>query len=115
MLHKNLFLLASAGFLILAPMVNLLGMETKVEEQKVTTVKGSVSDEDVTRAVKDAFANDTNFVKFTPTVKVSTVNGVVTLAGTVDSQKAKSDLEAKARSVTGVTSVVNNLEVKVVK
>lgn len=117
MLSRNLFLLASAALLLVAPVAqhHLFGMDTTVKDQKVVSVKDAVSDEMVTVAVKDAFAKDNAFVKFTPTVKVTTVGGVVTLTGTVDSEKAKADLGAKAQSVGGVKSVDNKLEVKVVK
>ena len=45
-------------------------------------------------------------------VSVATAEGVVTLTGAVDSDAIKAKVEADAKSVEGVKSVVNNLTVK---
>ena len=45
-------------------------------------------------------------------VDVNVTNGVVTLAGEVPNAQVKAEAEQEARSVSGVTRVVNNLEVK---
>ena len=36
---------------------------------------------------------------------------MVTLQGSVNSQQQRTDIESKARTVTGVTQIINNLEV----
>ena len=45
-------------------------------------------------------------------LKVSVDKGAVTLKGTVKSDAEKMDAEAKAKAVAGVTSVINQLEIK---
>jgi osmotically-inducible protein OsmY len=53
----------------------------------------------------DRFSNLTN-------VDVNVTNGVVTLAGEVPNAQVKTEAEREARSVSGVTRVINNLQVK---
>jgi sensor domain CHASE-containing protein len=45
-------------------------------------------------------------------VDVNVTNGVVTLAGEVPNAQVKAEAEQEARSVAGVTRVINNLQVK---
>jgi osmotically-inducible protein OsmY len=45
-------------------------------------------------------------------IEVTTRSGVVTLEGRVMSQAEKDTIEASAKRVSGVLSVVNNLEVE---
>jgi len=52
----------------------------------------------------DRFSNLTN-------VDVNVTNGVVTLAGEVPNAQVKAEAEREARSVSGVTRVINNLQV----
>src|SRR5262245_28432714 len=44
-------------------------------------------------------------------VKIITIQGMVTLRGPVKNEKEKNAIEAKAKSVTGVKSVDNQLEI----
>jgi len=44
-------------------------------------------------------------------IGVSATDGVVTLSGSVDSSRTRTEAEQTARSVTGVTDVVNQLSV----
>ena len=45
-------------------------------------------------------------------VDVNVTNGVVALAGEVPNAQVKAEAEREARSVSGVTRVINNLQVK---
>jgi osmotically-inducible protein OsmY len=45
-------------------------------------------------------------------VDVNVTNGVVTLAGEVPNASVKAEAEQEARSASGVTRVINNLQVK---
>ena len=45
-------------------------------------------------------------------VDVNVTNGVVTLAGEVPNAQVKAEAEQETRSVSGVTRVINNLQVK---
>ncbi len=49
------------------------------------------------------------------TVEVETKNGVVTLSGTVETERAKSKAEKLTKKVSGVKGVVNKLRVEVTK
>lgn len=69
-----------------------------------------VDDASIHTAVKakltaDRFSNIVN-------VDINVTNGVVTLAGEVPNAQVKAEAEAEARSVKGVSKVVNNLQVK---
>jgi osmotically-inducible protein OsmY len=63
---------------------------------------------EIRRAITDDSAMSMN----ARNCKIVVSGGTVTLRGPVDSQAEKDAVEAKARAVTGVTSVVNELEVK---
>jgi osmotically-inducible protein OsmY len=72
------------------------GSDQQLADQVRTAIQGGVAE--ATDASKD--------------VQVSAAGGVVTLKGTVKSEEDKSRLESVAKSVPGVTSVENQLEVK---
>lgn len=69
-----------------------------------------VKDADITTGVKAKLAADSPALA--NAVAVTTAEGVVTLAGAVDSDAIKAKAEADAKSVKGVKSIVNNLIVK---
>ncbi|MGH9927890.1 MAG: BON domain-containing protein [Pyrinomonadaceae bacterium] len=68
------------------------------------------SDDTVTQNVRAKISADAPLS--TEVITVSTVNGVVTLAGMVKSEADKSRAEQLARSVEGVKSVINTLTPK---
>ena len=68
------------------------------------------SDEEIKKAVKDAFVYDPRVFSFNPNVEVS--NGVVTLSGVVDNVKAKNAAEQDAKNTFGVYAVKNHLKVR---
>jgi osmotically-inducible protein OsmY len=68
------------------------------------------SDEEIERAVQDAFLYDPRVMAFEPTVSVE--NGTVTLAGIVDNLAAKEAAEQDARNTVGVWRVRNHLKVR---
>jgi len=64
---------------------------------------------DIRKAILDDKAMSTN----AQNCKIITEKGgAVTLRGPVDSQAERDSIEAKAKAVAGVTSVVNQLEIK---
>ncbi len=75
------------------------------------TDKGPLDDTAITSAVKAKLAKDVA-LKSIATIEVNATNGVVTLAGEVPSAKEKEAAETVAKSVDGVESVKNNLQVK---
>jgi osmotically-inducible protein OsmY len=70
----------------------------------------SRTDEEVARAVRDAFVYDPRVSSFDPQLHVST--GVVTLSGVVDNAAARRAAESDARNVVGVWRVRNHLKVR---
>ena len=70
-----------------------------------------VSDIQITTQVKAKLASDVSASSLT-NIEVNTTNGIVTLAGQVESSELKKSAETVARSVPGVVSVNNNLQVE---
>ena len=65
---------------------------------------------EITAAIKSKLAADVSLSTVT-NISVNSTNGVVTLAGQVDSEAIKAKVEAAARSVPKVVRVINNLQV----
>jgi hypothetical protein len=72
--------------------------------------EAQVDDLKITASVKTKLASDMG-LKTVPNIDVTSVNGIVTLAGTVDSAAAKDHAETIAKSVPQVAKVINNLQV----
>ena len=68
------------------------------------------TDEEIKKAVKDAFVYDPRVFSFNPDVEVR--GGVVTLSGVVDNAKAKQAAEQDAKNTAGVYAVKNHLKVR---
>jgi osmotically-inducible protein OsmY len=73
---------------------------------------GPVDDEQLTAQVRTELASSTRTWHL-PQPEVSVSGGVVTLTGTVPHEVGRADLENAARSVRGVTAVVNHVTVEV--
>jgi osmotically-inducible protein OsmY len=65
----------------------------------------------ITRAIRKAVVADKDLSTKAHNVKIVTANGVVTLRGPVDSSEEKDKIASKAKSVAGVKSVDNKLEI----
>lgn len=72
--------------------------------------EGQANDLEITAHVKSKLASDVGLSTVT-NISVNSTNGVVTLAGQVDSSEVKSRAETVAASVPKVVRVVNNLQV----
>lgn len=70
----------------------------------------NISDEEIVKAIKDAYYIDPRLTYFDPEIKVE--NGIVILKGTVDNLKAKRTAEEDAMNVVGVWYVENKLKVR---
>lgn len=70
----------------------------------------SRSDEEIKKAVKDAFLYDPRVMSFNPDINVNL--GTVTLTGIVDNLRAKKAAEQDARNTVGVWRVKNHLKVR---
>ncbi len=74
------------------------------------TPEGQVDDLQITAQVKSKLASDVGVSTMT-NISVNSTNGVVTLAGQVDSSSAKEKAEGIVRAVPKVVRVVDNLQV----
>ena len=72
----------------------------------------SSADTRITADIRRAIMDDGSLSTNAHNCKVITEKGVVTLRGPVNSQAEKDAVEAKAKGVAGVSSVVNQLEIK---
>lgn len=104
-MKTSLFLLATSGFLLLAPTTHLVAMEGMmgVNHEMV------MSDADLINAVNHALKSDMVLSAYNIDVKAD--KGVVTLSGKVDTDKAKMDVESSVMAVPGVLKVVNDITV----
>lgn len=66
----------------------------------------------ITAEIRKALMADSGMSMNAQNCKVITANGTVTLEGVVDSQAEKDAVEARAKAVAGVNSVVNRLTIK---
>jgi len=76
---------------------------------------GSKEDREITRQIRKSIVvekgKDGDSVN-ARNIKIMTVNGAVTLRGVVESEAERDSIEARAKNVTGVTRVDNQLEVR---
>lgn len=64
-----------------------------------------------TQAVRAAITGDSNLASEAPNVHIMTMNGRVTIAGQVSSDRVKAAIIARAESVVGAGNVANQLSV----
>lgn len=79
-------------------------------KQVATQIKASAADSVITAHVKTRLAANQGLASFS--IHVDTKNGVVTLAGRVDSQAAKTLAAQIVSKTDGVRVVVNNIQIK---
>lgn len=72
--------------------------------------EGQVNDLEITAQVKSKLASDAGLSSVT-NISVNSTNGVVTLAGQVDSSDTRSKAESIAKSVPKVVGVVNTIQI----
>ena len=92
----------------------------KLDTNRPTTTTGTTTgtsqnqqdDTALTQRVELALRDDTTLSAPASRVTVTSSRGVVTLNGQVDTQEQRQQIESKVRATSGVTSVVNRLEVK---
>ena len=91
---------------LLIPLLAVLMFGCRTNESP----EGQASDLQITTQVKSKLASDVGLSTVT-NISVNSTNGVVTLAGQVDSTDLKSRAETVAASVPKVVRVVNNIQV----
>lgn len=85
-------------------LISVVGCRTNESPER------QVDDAQITAAIKSKLAADVGLSTVT-NISVNSTNGVVTLAGQVDSEAIKAKAEAAAKSVEKVVRVINNLQV----
>jgi hyperosmotically inducible protein len=95
--------------LALALLLSLVCAQAAMTADKSEKAEQYVDDVAITTAVKAKLTADK--VKTLVRVSVDTIQGVVTLTGTVESAAQKKHAEEVARGVKGVSKVVNNLQI----
>jgi hyperosmotically inducible protein len=70
------------------------------------------ADREISANVRKAIVGDDSLSINAQNVKIVTSNGTVTLRGPVKTAREKEAIEAKAKQVPGVNSVINQLEVE---
>lgn len=91
-------------FAMLVAVAFTIGCSTTQSPQR------QVDDSKITTQVKSKLASNVRVTSLA-NVDVNTTNGVVTLAGQVESEDVKRQAEQAARGVPGVVGVNNNLQV----
>ena len=71
---------------------------------------GQVNDMEITTHLKSEFAADIGLSSLA-NISINSTNGVVTLSGQVDSERAKAKAGALAKALPKVVRVLNNLQV----
>lgn len=71
----------------------------------------SAVDKQISEKIRQALVSDKSLSTVAKNVTVSTVNGVVTLRGSVNSDMEKMKIDREAKQATGVKNVINNIEV----
>ena len=91
-----------AGLMVLLAFMVMACRTTQTPREQIddTAIHAAVK----AKLTTDRFSNIVN-------IDVNVTNGVVTLAGEVPNEKVRQDAENEARTVRGVKSVKNNLQV----
>jgi len=77
-----------------------------------STTPNQSADARITSDIRRAIAGDTSLPMTARDIQITVSSGAVTLRGVVDSQDDKDAIEAKVKTIDGVSSVDNQLEVK---
>lgn len=120
-MKKQLFLLASLCLLLSAcdrdikkPEADNTGLNVRDRNERALT-SGNQSeseiDRTITQKIRQAIMEDDSLSTNAKNIKIVSINGVVTLRGPVNSDKEKSEIARKARSISGVKSIDNQLEI----
>ncbi|WP_228840678.1 BON domain-containing protein [Candidatus Protochlamydia phocaeensis] len=71
----------------------------------------SEADRTITQKIRQALMDDDALSTNAKNVKIMTINGVVTLRGVVNNDKEKNEIGKKAKAVSGVKNVDNQIEI----
>ena len=88
------------------------GTHSRTDYQCARDSKDQDPDWQITARVKTALMSDNSLAASSRFVSVETTNGIVTLTGTVPSKEQSHAIERKARAISGVCKVNNQLTIK---
>lgn len=100
-------ILLIAGYFALGPSQEFTPTATTPVAAIATPTDGQISN-----SVKNVFQTTGIMAADTANVNVDTLNGVVTLSGTVPSTQARDSILAATRNVNGVKDVIDHLQVR---
>jgi hyperosmotically inducible protein len=117
-IRKSL-LIVSVGSLSFATNAWAQDKPTKPDNTRMNREAGQTADQQketkedrtLSQQIRKAVTDDKSLSTYAHNVKIISQNGTVTLRGPVRSEEEKAAIEAKAKSVAGVTAVNNELTV----
>lgn len=71
----------------------------------------SEADRAITQKVRQALLEDDSLSTNAKNIKIITINGVITLRGPVNNDREKNEIGKKAKAISGVKNVDNQLEI----
>lgn len=108
---KKQLIILSAACLLLAGCDIDRNRGTSAQQEQL----GNETDRRTTERVRQSLSDDNTLSTNAKDIRIVTVDGVVTLKGNVASEEEKSKVERKAKDVSGVKNVDNQLEVIVLE
>lgn len=69
------------------------------------------ADRTITQKIRQSIMDESNFSTYAKNVKIITHDGVVTLRGPVNNEQEKMEIARRAKAISGVKSVDNQIEV----
>lgn len=109
-MKKFLFIVASLS-LILTSCETRNPNQTKVRDKNASEQADNETDRNITQRIRQHLLEDDRLSPNAKNIRIMTVNGVVTLRGTVNNEKERHDVLEKVQSVSGVRSIDNQIEV----
>lgn len=110
-MRKLLPAIALSAFLA-APVLPLQAAPQAERPKVADDQKENASDRKTAAAIRKAIVNDKTLSTAAKNVKVVVANGMVTLAGAVNSAAESAAIESHATAIAGDGKVTNNLQVK---
>jgi hyperosmotically inducible protein len=115
-MKRQFFILSSICLLLTACEQNRTDNTARnARDRGATVTPGDQSENDadrsITQKVRQAIMEDDSLSTNAKNVKIMTTNGVVTLRGIVNSEREKNVIGQKAKAVSGVRNVDNQLEI----
>lgn len=105
---NSVIVISLTFILVLFPEIKMCGMEP-VFSSPVPLDEEVFSDQEINKAVNQVFAKNKELARFH--IQVYTANGVVTLEGSVDSEKTRAVFGNLAKGIPGVKEVNSNIQV----